>query len=72
MSYFRPDVIFSEICLTILEVAVTGKLRSAGRGGGRHVMATVSSPWARIALAIVDWCLLAGILIDVSRKLLAA
>jgi hypothetical protein len=72
MNNFWPDVIFSGICLTILEVAVTGKLRSAGRGGGRHVMATVSSPWARIAFAIVGWCLLAWILIDVSRKLLAA
>jgi len=37
MNNFWLDIIFSGICLTILEVAVTGQLRSAGRGGGRHV-----------------------------------
>ena len=65
MNNFWLDIILSGACLTLMEVAVTGNLRNAGRGGGRHVMATVSSPWARIALAIAGWCIFAWILIDV-------
>jgi len=65
---FWLDIVFSGVCLTLLEVAVTGKLWSAGRGG-RHVMATVSSFWALIAFA--GWCLFAWILIDVFKKIVA-
>ena len=70
MNKFWLDIIFGGVSFTLMEVAITGVLRSGGRGGGRHVMATVSSPYARIALAVVGWCLFAWILIDVFKKFL--
>jgi hypothetical protein len=70
MNKFWPDIFVGVACLTLMQAAVTGNFRSAGRGGG-HVIATFNSFWLRTTLAIVGWCLFAWALRDVFKKLLA-
>jgi hypothetical protein len=70
MNNFWPDILLGAMSFMLMQAAVTGKFRSAGRGGG-HVVATFNSFWLRITLAIVGWCLFAWTLRDVFRKFVA-
>jgi len=69
--YF-PGFHWVALGLWAVNAAITGELRTSGRGGGSSVWYRLQTIWSRISFALLGLAILAAVTIDLRRKFLAA
>ena len=70
-TFIFPDFIGLALGLWAVNAAITGKLVTAGRGGGSSVWYRLQTVWSRVGFAVLGLAILAAVTIDLRRKFLA-